>query len=322
MFDKLKFDNEMLEFLYSNSTSRISVVLLHGDSNILEEIGNYIRRDINQIDTLTYLPKGKYINDNIMFNVDKSRVKIKIGRFIKKFIKESSFKSLNISDKEIENFVNLFKSYFNSNTNELTVISGEEIKKWYLQDNYSTILGSQSGSLWKSCMRQSERNIFMDLYAKNPDKIKMLILLNKDGNLRSRALIWEDVTDTDGNKYKVMDRIYSLYDHDIFIFKKWAIENGYITKWEQNAKTESAFDVDGKLSILNLSVKLDNYRQDYYPYLDTFKYFDIYSGTFSNSESNKHQYKLVQSNGMKSRPEPEPEPEFYEDDYIDVDNEW
>lgn len=317
MFDKLKFDNEMIEFLYKNSISRISVVLLHGDSNILEDIGNYIRRDKNQIDTLTYLPKGKYINDDIMFSVDKSRVKIKIGRFIKKFIKESTFKDLNISDKDIENFVNLFKSYFNSNTDELIVVSGEEIKKWYLQDNYSTILGSQSGSLWKSCMRQSERNIFMNLYVNNSDKVKMLIFLNKDGKLRSRALIWEDVTDTDGNKYKVMDRIYSLYDHDIFIFKKWAIENGYITKWEQNAKSESAFDVDGKLSILNLSVKLENYRQDYYPYLDTFKYFDIYSGIFSNSESNKHQYKLVQSNGMKSRPEPETEPEFYEDDYID-----
>lgn len=321
MFDKLKFDNEMLEFLYANSASKISVVLLHGDSNIIEEFGNYIRRDPNQIDTLTYLPKGKYIYDNAMINVDKSRVKIKVGRFIKKFIKESTFTNLGISDKEIENFVNLFKSYFNSDTNELSIVSGEDIRKWYLQDNYSTILGCQSGSLWKSCMRQSERNIFMNLYVENPDKIKMLIYLNKDGNLRSRALLWDDVTDSSGNKYKVMDRIYSLYEHDVFIFKKWAVENGYITKWEQNAKTESAFDVDGKLNILSLSVNLQNYKQKYYPYLDTFKYFDIHSGNFHNNESSRHQYKLVQSNGMKYRPEPEPG--FYdEEDYIDLDNEW
>jgi hypothetical protein len=93
-----------------------------------------------------------------------------------------------------------------------------------------------------------------------------------------------------------MDRIYSLYEHDIFIFKKWAIENGYITKWEQNSKSEGKFDIDGKLSVLNISIKLENYKQDYYPYLDTFKYFDIYTGNFYNNESNTHQYELVQSN--------------------------
>jgi hypothetical protein len=129
MFYNLKFSNEIIDFLNVNSTSKISLILLHGDSSHLEDIGNYIMRDSNEVDILTYLPKGKYVDDNIMFNVNKSRVRIKIGRFIKKFIKDSSFKNFDISDKDIEKFVNLFKSYFNSDPEKLMVVFGQDIKK-------------------------------------------------------------------------------------------------------------------------------------------------------------------------------------------------
>jgi hypothetical protein len=66
----------------------------------------------------------------------------------------------------------------------------------------------------------------------------MLIFLTDDGKLRSRALLWDEVIDNHGVKYKFMDRIYSIYDHDVYLFKSWAKENGYITKLEQDCYCE------------------------------------------------------------------------------------
>lgn len=318
MIGKLNFDNEIMNFL-NDTGSKISMILLHGDSTLVNEVGNFIKRDKEQTDCVTYLPKSKYKDfDTSLFDVSKSRVKIKVGRFINKFLKDKSLTELNISNKDIEDFVNLFKSYFNLNTNDLIIVEGEDIQKWYLEDNYSLSLGSKKGSLWNSCMRQSERNKFMKIYSDNKDEVKMLILLNEDGKLRSRSLLWLNVKDKEGNSYKFMDRVYSLYEHDVFLFKSWARKNGYISKWEQNAKSGRLIDVDGELKEMKLLINLPNYNQSFYPYLDTFKYFNDLNGDFSNSSTFPYSYKLIQSDGTTHREEPPMEEniEFYEDDYV------
>jgi len=56
------------------------------------------------------------------------------------------------------------------------------------------------------------------------------------------------------------------------------------------------------------------YTQRFYPYLDTFKYFNDFNGDFSNSSTFSYSYKLVQSNGMTHREEEEIEEEYYEDE--------
>ena len=108
--------------------------------------------------------------------------------------------------------------------------------------------------------------------------------------------------------------IYYVYDHDVSFFKDWAKENDYITKWEQNAKSELFFDTNqGQPTLLNLYVNLDD-NFSYFPYLDTFKYYNTYKKRFSNSEGYQYDFKLVQSNGQVER-DPEPEEEmFYDDD--------
>jgi len=312
MFGRLFFDNELTSFLQISSNNKISMIMLNGSQGAISEIGNFIRRDRNEIDIVSYIPISKISYDPQKFGwgeVDNylsqsnNRTKIKIGRFLRKFISDQSIVDFSISDKDIEDFVNLFKSYFTPDKNKLQVIDGDEILKWYLEDNYATTCGNRSGGLWKSCMRQKERNKFMVLYTKNISLCKLLIFLTDDGQLRARALLWENVVDKDGNSYKVMDRIYSIYDHDIFLFKSWAKENGYITKLEQSAKAEQLFEVDGKGTKLKLKIKLNNWQLNDYPYLDTFKYFDLYNGWLSNTESFVHQYKLVQCDGSVEREE-------------------
>ena len=309
----LIFNDEMFNFLqFAQKDSIIAAVFLQGDTSHINDEGNYIKRVDNEIDVVSFLPKSKY--EKVENNWENGRVKIKIGRFVRKFLTEFSFKNFKVTDTLIEKFVNLYKSYFSRDTSKLKIFEGEEILKYYLEDNYHTLNGGRFGSLWNSCMRQPERNKFMKLYAKNKDKVKLLVFFSDDDKVRARALLWEGVKDhKDSTKeYKFMDRIYYVYDHDINFFKDWAKENGYISKWEQSAKTELLFDIDGEVKRLQLYVNLDDSGLSYYPYLDTFKNFYVSRNRFSNSQNYNFDYVLVQSNGKVER-EPEPD-EYYDED--------
>jgi|SaaInlV_100m_DNA_2_1039680.scaffolds.fasta_scaffold03663_2 hypothetical protein len=328
MFGRLFFDNEITNFLQVSSNNKISMIMLNGSQGAIIEVGNFIRRDRSKIDVVSFIPIKK-----IDFDADKlgwddvdnlmiqstNRINVKIGRFLRKFLSSQSIVDFGISDKDIEDFVNLFKSYFTPDKNKLQITDGVDILKWYLEDNYATTCGNRSGSLWKSCMRQSERNKYMVLYTKNISLVKMLIFLTDDGKLRARALLWENVVDKYGNSYKVMDRIYSIYDHDMFLFKGWAKENGYITKLEQSAKSEVLFDVNGQPTTLELRIKLNNWEMNDYPYLDTFKYFDLYGGWLSNTVNFRYQYKLVQCDGCVER---QSEEEEYNEEEYDEGEDW
>ena len=309
----LIFNDEMFNFLqFAQKDSIIAAVFLQGDTSHINDEGNYIKRVDNEIDVVSFLPKSKY--EKVENNWENGRVRIKIGRFVRKFLTEFSFKNFKVTDTLIEKFVNLYKSYFSRDTSKLKIFEGEEILKYYLEDNYHTLNGGRFGSLWNSCMRQPERNKFMKLYAKNKDKVKLLVFFSDDDKVRARALLWEGVKDhKDSTKeYKFMDRIYYVYDHDINFFKDWAKENGYISKWEQSAKTELLFDIDGGVKRLQLYVNLDDSGLSYYPYLDTFKNFYVSKNRFSNSQNYNFDYVLVQSNGQVER-EPEPD-EYYDED--------
>jgi hypothetical protein len=126
-----------------------------------------------------------------------------------------------------------------------------------------------------------------------------------------------------GNNIRIMDRIYSIYDCDIFAFKKWGRDNGYISKYYQNAKSQNLFDIDNVPVTINLKVKLDNHALGYYPYLDTFQFYKMSEGTFYNNETVYYDYTLIQSNGGLVPPNEDDEPEFNDfDEYSDDDQEW
>ncbi len=241
----------------------------------------------------------------------KHRVKIKIGRFVSKLIKEESAKRFYVSPQDIESFVNIYKSYFSNDISKFKVIEGEEILKWYLDKNYHAPDGRPCGTLWNSCMRYSERNKFMELYVRNPKKVKMLINLEDDGKLRTRALLWEECISEDGKVYKVMDRIYSIYDHDVTSFKTWAKENGYIYKMDQTSKNEIYFQINNTTSALYLKINLDDNNVKYYPYIDTFKFYKQDTGTLYNWNC-IGTYVLIQSNGALYN---EPNREEVQDDF-------
>jgi len=125
-----------------------------------------------------------------------------IGRLVKSIFNSNK---IPVTDDELERFGNLFRSYASllSNTESITIVTGDQIKKWYHEKNYAGREG-RDGTLNKSCMRHDDCQEFFDIYTLNPDIVSMVIKVNDEGRLEARALLWQ----TDKGPY--LDRVYSL----------------------------------------------------------------------------------------------------------------
>ena len=297
---ELFFDTKFRDFL-SNTRQlcKLSEIIQYEHSMLLSGEGNFIK--VENKDTLSFIPKTKLHLAVDGFDNTKYRVPLKIGRFVNKFFKKEAKIIFCIQDQDVEIFVNLFKSYFDRDTTNFKVISGDEIPHWYLENNYFRPNGCKHGTLWNSCMRHGFKNSFMRFYSQNPDQVKMLINVDEHGKLKTRALLWDNITDGKGNVYKVMDRIYSVYDYEISSFKQWASDHGYIYKLEQSAKSELQFVTQNGVEILHLSTQLQNWTGCLYPYVDTFKYLNYRRGILSNSEDSNYDFILVQNDGSLER---------------------
>jgi hypothetical protein len=307
----LYVDQDFFQFLL-NSNNLIANLFLNlefGDGI------NHIAPTESQ-DKISYLPKEKYSDIDGFDPYDKGigRVTLKVGRFVGKFLPLQIIEEYGISKNDIERFVNIYKSWFDPSKYVIKVVEGEEIRKWYSEENYYAPNGNASGTLWNSCMRYQKRMKFLDLYCENPN-IKMLVMLQDvDGEwkVRTRAILWDNVfvdKDFSGqlpDVINVMDRIYSVFDSDVDTFKKWAEQNGYIPKYEQNAKSHQFFDIKGQITRVRCRINLDKSDFRYYPYLDTFPYFNWGNHEISNDEYGfSWDYKLVQADGSLEPPPPQ-----------------
>ena len=128
MFDRLLFDNDMNQFLaIAGRDNKIALILLNGSGNLIVEDGNFIKRESSEIDVLSFLPKSKIEKVEDVWE-SKSRTKIKIGRFIKKFLSKLSFEQYCITDQDVEKFVNLYKSFFTKDLSKLKIVEGNDSK--------------------------------------------------------------------------------------------------------------------------------------------------------------------------------------------------
>lgn len=320
--ENLQVDKNFFNFLSNNGNLICSLILYA--SNTTSDI-NYIAPA--EKDLVSFLPMKKVKSLSIFDDPyqHKLRSKVKVGKLVSKLLDENFIKQHNVKDVHIEAFVNLYKSWFDTSNYSFHIVEGEEIRKWYSARSYDT---PSIGTLWNSCMRYDERLKFLDLYCKN---LKMLVMTNQtpDGpKLRARALLWDNVEvikpkDIYPDKIKVMDRIYTIFDSDVISMKKWAEENGYIPKFEQNSKSHQVFDIKGEPQLITCKVSLQHLQFKYYPYLDTFPFFNPDNEYLTNAEFGIWDYKLVQADGSLFRQrEDEPEDEPEEDFEFDLDGDF
>ena len=212
-----------------------------------------------------------------------NRQKIRVGKGIRGILKSSNF---SFSDSDIEKFVNSYRGEIdklNDVFKQFELVKGDRIKYWYNLNNYQ--FDSPIGQLGKSCMRYEKCQKYFDIYTQNPDVCSLLILKTEDGeSIKGRALVW-NLDNPQGTTY--MDRIYTHEDSDIEIFKEYAQKNGWYRKHYNNYQESGyIYDPNGiEVALGELSVKLKKGEYDYYPYLDSLKYYNTHTGELSTEET-------------------------------------
>ena len=236
--------------------------------------------------------KLRVVDERLKEVWSKNRQEVRIGRAIRALL---TVAGENVLDKDLEVFVNQWKATvdkINDRFQYFDVVDGEDIGHWYHHSNYK----ERSGCLGSSCMSNVNSNYF-DIYIKNVDVCKLIILrsIEDDSLIVGRALLW---TLSDGKKF--VDRIYTIQDSDVQLFRDYAKENGWYTK-QYNSSSDSgrAIDPDGTLVDLGtITVDIISGMYEAYPYLDTLKYFKPREGKLSNVRTGRgDEYTLEDTSG-------------------------
>ena len=138
---------------------------------------------------------------------------------------------------------------------------------------YNTPTASRgTGTLGGSCMRYEAAGSYDgQQYVTSYDGLcKIAYALDANGNLMSRALLWEDVEDHDsGEIFKFMDRIYGS-ESSIRSMKEWAEYNGYFVKSEQTFSNNLLVNSNGDKHLdYHVDADIDEDSHEGMPYMDT-----------------------------------------------------
>ncbi len=259
------------------------------------DIGEIVSQIVSETSGKTYCwvkfknNSGEYVGEGV-YNKEKlrefddrqekvwgrGRQEIGVGRGVRALLLTTGEKFL---DKDIEEFVNLYKAQidkFNDKFSFFEVVTGSDIAHWYHRKNYFI----SSGTLGSSCMASAPPE-WLEIYTDNPEQVALVIYKSQDDpeKIIGRSILW---TLSDGKKY--MDRIYTVNDSDVQLFRDFAKENGWYAKYHNSSTTNSqAISPDGGTTNLQLRVVLSRKDYDNFPYLDTLKYFTPGSGILNNT---------------------------------------
>jgi hypothetical protein len=206
----------------------------------------------------------------------KSRNEVGLGRFVNKLFPGK------YNSKQVEEFVNSFKASLEKAGEYFDLVEGDDIDFWYKSKNYK----ENSGTLGSSCMAQKS-NLF-DIYTQNQDVCKMLIL-KEDDKIIGRALVWklESIRSlgkpVEGVEY-FMDRQYTIKESDVQKFRNYAKEQGWCYKSYNNHHSYSTVNIDGEDRNVGMTIKVKDKDYNRYPYMDTFKRYDVNNGILHNDD--------------------------------------
>jgi len=316
--NEAKSEENFVELIISNRFNLLLYNMVLKGDKIATEIknaeGNKNKFDVSFIDltdkddTISYITsnKAKPILDKYT-SIKKrkegenlcwisNRQEQKLSRFIARIFGNK------FGQKEIEEFVKNYKAALASDkVDQFELVKGKDVTRYYLGSNYSK---ESNGQLQRSCMRQSDRNVFFGIYEDNPEKMNMLILKDPTGRIYGRANVWY-LDEPVGKIF--MDRIYTTFDWQIKLFIDYAIKNNWIYKSKQiYGGSVIPVIVNGKSEKLVMTVNLKPKEYDYYPYVDTLQFYNPKDGTLTSDVKkfhNKKYYSLVLASGG-----------FYQDD--------
>jgi hypothetical protein len=212
----------------------------------------------------------------------KSRNEVGLGRFVNKLFPGK------YNSKQIEDFINSFKASLEKAGEHFDLVEGDDIEFWYKSENYK----ENSGTLGNSCMAQ-KRNLF-GIYTQNQDVCKMLIL-KEDDKIIGRALIWKLASirrmgEAIENVEYFMDRQYTIKESDVQKFRNYAIDKGWTYKSYNNHHSFGTVNINGEDKNVQMTIKVKDKDYNRYPYMDTFRRYDVSNGILHNDDEQDRDY--------------------------------
>ena len=243
-------------------------------------IPQHYSNDLHELDTEPDTGGTARIQTGIF---TKSRNEVGLGRFVNKLFPGK------YSSKEVEEFVNSFKASLEKSGEYFDLVEGDDIEFWYNSDNYK----ENAGTLGSSCMAQ-KRNLF-GIYTQNQDVCKMLIL-KEDDKIIGRALVWKLASirrmgEVIENVEYFMDRQYTIKESDVQKFRNYAIDKGWAYKSYNNHHSFGTININGENRNVLMSVQVKDKDYNRYPYMDTFRRYDVSNGILHNDDEQDSDYK-------------------------------
>ena len=287
------YSNSFKKFL-SESDSRICNILHRLD---LKDRPSSIvtTKDINYLTNrkeglISYLPSNRphIMNEDYTWS-RQGRESGRAGRVIRKLF-DSRFISRYLTDKDFEDFTNLYRSEFNDHGLQFILHDCDAIGNVYDMDRFEN-----GGTLDNSCMNGD--GDYMEMYVSNRS-MQILALVNDRGELCGRALVWHNVI-VNGNPSRTitfMDRVYVSDDFMFEMFVRYAVDKKWYYKvnYKNGGNIQQFVNPDGDTEDLVLRVNLDT-DFGYYPYIDTLCYGG--DGFLTNDEDANSAHYTYQSTG-------------------------
>ena len=187
------------------------------------------------------------------------------------------------SSKEVEEFVNNFKNLNKPVENKFELVSGEDIRKYYLFSNYV----QEKGDLGNSCMRYTRCQSYLNIYVENPEIVRLLIYKDENDKILGRALIWKlnAYNDLDNKATHFMDRVYTIDDSTKTLFEDFAEKEKWAWRTTSIYHRTKNITFNGEKLLADIEIQLEKWKFDEYPYMDTFKRLDPSDGILYNDEN-------------------------------------
>jgi hypothetical protein len=273
------YSNSFLTFL-KDSRSKIAKTLYKA---YLHDLPSYrfmlTTQNINYLalradGNISYLPAGK----GLKYNADgqwsrEGRQDGKPAKVIRKLFTKKALSRF--KDADFEGFANAYKAKF------CDKLAFELRTNRHIQSVYDMVLARGDGSLNNSCMncRSHQLNIYRDC-----EILRILVLINEDGFLCGRALVWsleDDIT--------LLDRIYVVSDFMYELFICYALDNQWWHKKEyRSADDKDQFINDKGEEVTRKFVIKTPTSYGSYPYIDTFTYGN--DGWLMNYDDGRYTY--------------------------------
>lgn len=207
-----------------------------------------IKKDI-QAPAFMELSKEEELSIRVTRKDKEKRISGRLIRMVRHLLPDEL--AAQLTDADFELFHNQFTASLAASKFTWSVVSGEDIREWYLERTYA----NHCGTLNNSCMRYSKSQNLLDLYVENPNQISLLVAVSDvDKKLHGRALVYKLQS---GEMF-----VSRPYGNDVMQqqINQYAVRKGWLLYGVHEARSP---------------VAVENVKFRKYPYVDYFGFINM-----------------------------------------------